>query len=96
MVPASYTNESVSITVQTGEQSYVYKDKFTIICPVISKIYPLNGFYGQNITIEGENFNIGENVINVSFYNINNLYYAVALAEISSVSDNKIIIKVPD
>lgn len=94
-VPISYVNESVPVTVQTGEQSYVYKDKFNIICPVISRIYPLNGFYDDDITIEGYNFLIGGNDINVSFNDVNNLYYAAAFAVIKSASDNRIVVKVP-
>jgi hypothetical protein len=63
--------------------------------PVVTNVYPLTGYYGDEITIEGEFFVFSQHSTYVYFRNYNNTYIMES-AEIVSLTDSKIIVRVPE
>lgn len=90
-VPASLVNGPVNITVTVLSQTSVYKDPYIVDNPVITRVYPLNGTFNDEITIEGEKLLITPFNPDVYFSSSSGERFATMV----SSSQNKIIVKVP-
>ena len=92
IVPAS---ETFALTVQTGDQTTTFGDKFTILKPVVSNIHPLTGYYGDIVTIEGENLLI-DDVQTIVFFRSTIDHMTETEAEIISITNTRILVRVPE
>jgi hypothetical protein len=84
LVSVNQTNTPGYISVQTGSNNVISTEKFNLLAPEISLVSPISGNRGQEITIQGNNFNpsSAKNVV----------YFGTVLA--STISANKTELKV--
>jgi len=90
-VPANLVNGPVSISVTVASQTTVFPTPFEVKNPVITKVYPLTGAIGDQVTIEGDNLLMGGTAPDVYFTSGRTEIYA---SRVSSLS-NKIVVIVP-
>lgn len=89
------TSKTFALSVQSGEQTTTFGDKFTIIKTVVSNIYPLTGYYGDIVTIEGENLLIDDFQTSVIFISTIDPMTETE-AEIISITNTRILVRVPE
>ncbi len=93
-VPNGVPNGPTKVTVKVNAQSTIYDNDFMMENPVVTNVYPLTGYYGDEITVEGEHFVFSQHSTFVYFRNYNDTYIMES-AEIVSLTDNKIVVRVP-
>ncbi len=92
-VPDGTANGPVNVSVKVNAQTSVFKDNFNIENAVITNVYPLSGFYGDEITVEGNHLTFEGRP--AQFYFTDQPNYSGTAGEIVSFTDTKAVIKVP-
>jgi hypothetical protein len=87
-IPKETPGGAVTLTVATGAAPLEYNNAFYRVSPVITDVSPSEAFFGDVITIKGENFG--------RTYTDNQVVFGSSLAEIVEVGTGEIKIKYPE
>ena len=92
LVPNSLSVENSTISVSVSGNKTSFDEEFRLLKPIISNLSPSIVTFGSSVVIEGENFNTVPNKVEVGFIGTDKIKIS---SEIISISENRIVTKVP-
>lgn len=103
IVPNLVANQNYNISVTVAGNLTVTDIKFHVLQPVIDSMTPIEGIFGDTITINGENFPIKKDYINLTVdgivcnvFNISKNTFSFVLPNNLNISHNQVIAKISE